>query len=180
MIFARLHLCVALMLAGAHLPLAAQESQMIPDDASVARHANAIIDSNRAIRVGSEVCSSNPIVSAYVRSLRQPLAWIIRHPIVFDSSVLPSPKSEIRSGLLDCARDPSLGDDERAALGDLHFYLSYFRDDVSEREEQPGVDFLEEQRIEGEELRSEWKAAVAAPRKTGFLGTLSSWLKPNA
>ena len=153
---------------------------MTPDDASVARLANAIIESNRAIRVGSEVCSANPIVSAYARSLRQPLAWIIRQSLVFDASVLPSPKSEIRSALLNCSRDPSLGDEELAALGDLHFYLSYFRDDVSEREGQPGVDFFDEQRVEGEELRSEWKAAGAAPRKTGLFGTLSSWLKPNA
>ncbi|MFM7404446.1 MAG: hypothetical protein ACKO1N_10280 [Erythrobacter sp.] len=153
---------------------------MTPDDASVARLANAIIHSNRAIRVGSEVCAANPVVSAYAHSLRQPLAWIIRHSLVFDSTVLPSPKPEIRSALLDCARDPLLGDDELAALGDLHFYLSYFRENVSEREGQPGVDFFDEQRIEGEELRSEWKAAASAQRKTGLLGTLSSWLKPNA
>jgi hypothetical protein len=187
--------------SGAALPLAAKkpiDAFGVSDSAassggmnSVARRAKDIVATNRALRVASTVCAKAnrgdgedrghaDIVAEYGRSLKGPLAWIIRQPILFDASVLPYDKKTIKAALIECARQRALSADEIEALGDLHFYLSYFIEGMKQRDEEPGSDFFAEQRSEGAALRSAWHEAIVSRKQSKFSQFLPSWLKPYA
>ena len=153
----------------------------------LARRANDIISSNRALQVASTVCQNSEtdggfgsIIADYGRSLKGPLAFIIRQDIVFDADVLPYDKATIKSALVECAKQSSLTESELASLGDLYFYLSYFIVGLEQQEAGPERDTFEEQRVEGLALRSEWKSAIARRPRSKISQFIARWVKPNA
>jgi hypothetical protein len=174
-------LLTLLLLASCGPNDAAQEVLMSSDsDSGLARLADAIIASNRAIRVATESCAENPVVAAYGLALKGALPWIIGGQTLFDAEVLPAGKQEIKSALVECAGYRSLGEEERAALSDLYFYLSYFIEGMTDREDDPNVDMFAEQRIQGQELRAEWRMAVSVKTKSSFFSTFLSRLNRDA
>ena len=126
------------------------------------------------------VLNAEQIVANYSEALKGPLAWIIRDPILFDADVLPYEKAVIKRALVECASQSSLTANHVESLGDLYFYLSYFIVGMNEREDDAKIDFFEEQRLEGEALRSEWHELVIRNRRSVFSRLLTSWFKPNA
>lgn len=151
-------------------------------------HAEAIIASNRAIRLAKSLGHTegrggftNPVVAGYGIHLERPLAIIIRHSVVFDAAVLPFEKKDIRDALLDCAKEPSFNNEELALLGDLHSYLSHFIAGLEKRgEEDELVAIVEQQAAECSMLRAEWLTVTAHRRRSRMSRFLSSWLKPDA
>jgi len=157
----------------------------------VARRAEDIIASNSALKVASTVCERSEtgdgngrdfsgVVADYGRSLKGPLAFIIRQDILFDADVLPYDKATIKSALVECANQSSLTDSKLASLGDLYFYLSYFIVGLDQQEAEPERDTFEEQRVEGLALRSEWKTAIARRPRSKISQFIARWVKPNA
>ena len=150
-------------------------------------HAEAIIASNRALRLAKSLGSSegqggytNPVVAEYGRALEGPLAMIIRHSVVFDAAVLPSDREDIRQALLDCAKERSFSNEELASLGDLHSYLSHFIIGLETREDEGGPMAMGEQAAACSMLRAEWLRATAHRRRSRMYQFLSSWLRPDA
>jgi hypothetical protein len=150
-------------------------------DIDIARAADSIIAVNRAIQVASAVgaigSDCNDIVAEYGRSLKGALLGIIRQSILYDAEVLPFDKETIKAALVDCARQQMWSDDECTVLGDLHFYLSYFRVGLTSREDESGDVLLAEQRAEGATLRSEWQSLLASRKQPWFSKFSISWLK---
>ena len=157
----------------------------------LSRHADDIILSNHALKVASKVCQKSEaddgnggdvgsIIADYGRSLKGPLAFIIRQDILFDADVLPYDKATIKSALIECAIQSSLTESELKSLGDLYFYLSYFIVGLDQQEAGPERDTFEEQRVEGLALRSEWKSAIARRPQSKISQFIARWVKPNA
>lgn len=157
----------------------------------IASHAEAIIASNRAVRVASELAPNsnnksdegkytNSVVAEYGKALKGPLAWIIRHSVVFDANTLPFDKATIHAALLECATEPSFNSEDLASIGDLLYYLSYFRSDWNGTDDENADSQIADQHEEGAFLRSQWLDATAHRRRSKMSQFFSSWLKPNA
>ena len=150
-------------------------------DIDIAAAADSIIVTHRALQVASAVGSGgnscNEIVAEYGKCLKGGLLSIVRQSILYDAEVLPFDKETIKSALVDCARQQMWSESECAVLGDLHFYLSYFRVGLTGREEAFGNALLAEQRAEGSALRSEWRSLVASRKQSRFSQFFLSWLK---
>ncbi|MFM9976921.1 MAG: hypothetical protein ACKVOP_02585 [Sphingomonadaceae bacterium] len=151
------------------------------DDIDIARAAETISAAHRAVLVASAVGTGgsqcNAIVADYGKSLKGAVLGMIRQSILYDAEVLPFDKETIKSALVDCAMQQMWSETECATLGDLHFYLSYFRVGLTEREDEPGDVLLAEQRTEGVALRSEWQSLVASRKQSWFSKFTISWLK---
>jgi hypothetical protein len=151
------------------------------DGNDLAKAADEIIATRRAVQVASAIGAGgsdcNDIVAEYGKWLKGPLLGIVRQSILYDADVLPFDKETIKSALVDCAGQQMWSESECEVLGDLYFYLSYFRVGLTKQEDASGSVLLAEQRAEGEALRSEWRRVIANRKPSWFSKFSISWLK---
>ena len=145
---------------------------------SLAERADRIIMARRvglaAAAVGAGDGECNKIVAKYTLA---PLNLVILNSNLFDASVLTHDKKAIKLALVECAKQEALSESEVEYLGQMYFYLSYFRVGLAEREGEPISALLEEQRAEGVAFLLEWQSAMASRKRSGFFKSFSSWLK---